>query len=304
MHVTLFHMPDAGDGEYTRDDLLSLLENAGHAATYHSLDEDWTRALVELGDLVLIAGGDGTVGTVALRLIETGVPFAILPLGTANNVARYLGWTGSVSDIIGQLEQARRRPFDVGVARGPWGATRFIEGVGLGVFARTMAFTKANKKAILAPPADADEEIARDLHLVHAFATESAPAYWTVDLDGERIAEPLLLLQILNTGLVGPNLELAPDADVSDGLLDLVLLRESERDTLIEYLDGRLEGKHLPLLLPVRRARHVRLTAESARVHIDDQVWPDADEPPPPAEAPFEIDIRVEAGALTALTPA
>jgi diacylglycerol kinase family enzyme len=57
--------------------------------------------------LVLAAGGDGTVGKVAHELIDSGIPLSVLPLGTANNLARTLGFIGSPREIIAGLEAGK-----------------------------------------------------------------------------------------------------------------------------------------------------------------------------------------------------
>src|SRR5690606_7135637 len=87
----------------------------------------------EPGDLVVAAGGDGTFGRVARRLVGSDRPLAILPLGTANNVARHLGLALDPSRAIAQLASAEERRMDVGVARGSFGTRLFFEGAGLGL---------------------------------------------------------------------------------------------------------------------------------------------------------------------------
>jgi diacylglycerol kinase (ATP) len=85
----------------------------------------------------VISGGDGTVGKVATLLIGNRTPIAILPMGTANNIATTLGLTNrSVPDLIKGWTNARPVNFDAGLAKGPWGSQHFIEGFGIGLFCR------------------------------------------------------------------------------------------------------------------------------------------------------------------------
>jgi len=65
---------------------------------------------------VLVAGGDGAAAKIACRLLDSGVSMAILPLGTANNLARTLGFNSSPEEIIARLKGGKKRVFDVGVA--------------------------------------------------------------------------------------------------------------------------------------------------------------------------------------------
>ena len=136
MRITLMHNPKAGDAEYGRKELMAALAKAGHHVIYQSTKKgDYKKALEKPTDLVLAAGGDGTVAKVACRLIDTGVPLSVLPLGTANNLARSLGFVASPEEIIARLQGGKRRAFDIGVTRGPWGTRYFFEAMGGGLFA-------------------------------------------------------------------------------------------------------------------------------------------------------------------------
>src|SRR6185369_915874 len=84
-------------------------------------------------ELIVIAGGDGTVQRVATELAWRELPLAILPLGTANNIATSLGIEGPTEALVAGWATARRSPLDLGVATGPWGTRRFIESVGGGL---------------------------------------------------------------------------------------------------------------------------------------------------------------------------
>ena len=95
MVVTLIHNPKAGDQDESGKSLRKLLEGAGYEVRYHSAKEDgWKQALKKDADLVAIAGGDGTVGRVARRMAGRGIPLAVLPSGTANNIARSASTSG------------------------------------------------------------------------------------------------------------------------------------------------------------------------------------------------------------------
>lgn len=120
MRITLMHNPKAGHGKHAQKELTAALARAGHHAIYQSTKErDDKKALKKPTDLMLVAGGDGTVGKVGRELIDTGIPLSVLPLGTANNLARSLGFTAPLEEIIACLEGGKKRPFDVGLARGP-----------------------------------------------------------------------------------------------------------------------------------------------------------------------------------------
>src|SRR5260370_2964915 len=118
MGMLVVHNPKAGDRKHSKKQLLASLTRSGHQAFYQSIKKrGWKRAFEKPVDLVIAAGGDGTVHKTARQLLDSGIPLAILPLGTVNNLARSLGFTGSVEEILQSLHCGKSRPFDVGVAR-------------------------------------------------------------------------------------------------------------------------------------------------------------------------------------------
>src|ERR1044072_2398775 len=92
----LFHNPTAGEGEHTRKKLVSLMEAAGFDCSYSSTKKKrWEKIESKDTDFIVIAGGDGTVRKVAEELLDQKVlnkilPIGLLPLGTANNIAKTL----------------------------------------------------------------------------------------------------------------------------------------------------------------------------------------------------------------------
>jgi len=124
MRVTVVHNPDAGSGDHLGSELLARLRDAGHAPAYASTEAaSLTQALRAAPDVVLAAGGDGTVGAVARLMAATtpDIPMAILPVGTANNLARALGVGGTADEIIAGLESGAMRRLDIATVRAPWG---------------------------------------------------------------------------------------------------------------------------------------------------------------------------------------
>src|SRR5207237_2725401 len=149
MRILLVHNPKAGSEEHEGEDFIKALKRAGHKATYQSSKKKGImKALKKKIDLVLVAGGDGTVSKVARRLVamDSEIPLAVLPMGTANNFARSLGFCLSEKELIEQLNHGKCNTFDVGQARGPWGKRYFFEGAGAGLFADYMRAPKRDGK--------------------------------------------------------------------------------------------------------------------------------------------------------------
>ena len=116
MRIVLIHNPKAGDRKHGKKQLMASLIRSGHQAFYHSIKErGWKRAFKKPVDLIIAAGGDGTVHKTAWQIVDSGIPLAILPLGTANNLACTLGFAGSVDEIVQSLHCGKSEPFDIGV---------------------------------------------------------------------------------------------------------------------------------------------------------------------------------------------
>lgn len=305
MKVTVIYNPGAGSDEQpSADELLRLVQAAGHEAVLQSAkDDSWKSTLEQPADIVAVAGGDGTVGKVAKSLIGKGTPIAVLPLGTANNIAKTLGLLDRpLQQLISGWAEARRIKFDVGVASGPWRSKFFIEGLGIGLFTETMYRLDATSNAELAQLDGTDAKITSVLEMLKKRLQSPPLKKLKATLDGRDVSAEYILLEAMNTSYIGPNLCLAPHANPSDGLLDIVSVVRGEEDKLNKCLSDCIEGKLTPPTLTVRRGKHLQVQWERFAVHIDDEVWPDHVEPAPRLSSP--IDVTVKPHALEFLAPA
>jgi diacylglycerol kinase (ATP) len=285
--ISLVYHEDAGDGVMAGH-LHHLLERAGHQLIQMvENDADLESVLVGPTDLVVAAGGDGTVWRAARALAGRGRPLAILPLGTANNIARSLGIRGSPEELIDGWRQAQLRPLDIGVARSERGESRFVEAIGSGLI--SAGIVEMERAPSRHGEEDADAKLARAVRTYRDVLSRLRPRRWRFTADGEVVEGELLLLEVLNIASVGPNLVLSPDADPSDGHLDVVSAGEAERDEVDEYLRQRAAGCEVRMSLPTRRARRVEISGWDD-MHLDDQV-----SHRPGGEA---LSIHIEAAAV------
>ncbi|MGH7872758.1 MAG: diacylglycerol/lipid kinase family protein [Candidatus Binatia bacterium] len=269
--ITLIHNPSAGDeSQPSGDRIVELIQAAGHKVKYQSSkDKDWKKALKKPCDMVAVAGGDGTVGKVVRRLVGSPSPIAILPIGTANNIAHAMGFTGrALEPLIMEWESARRLNFDIGEAEGPWGSSYFIEGFGVGLFAATILNIDGTNT-----PISREDEITRVLRILKEQLQKNRAKKLEVRLDDQDLSGDYVLLQALNIRYVGPNLDLAPNADTNDGLLDVVLLPRGEERKLSRYLTSCITGKNVKAKLAVHRGRQLKIEWDGSPIHIDDKPW-------------------------------
>lgn len=271
VRVTLLHNPKAGRAEFSKTNLERALRAAGHQVAYRSTKKPgWKKRLINSKDLVIVAGGDGTVGKVAQKLIGHQTPLAILPTGTANNLARSLGFTDSVPELIDQLRNGRPAGFDVGIARGPWGQRYFFESVGAGLLADYLRLPRRETS-------DFSREEEMTLHVVRLkkLLAHYRPQTWTLRVDGKKIRGRFLMLEAMNTRSVGPVLKLAPEAQTNDSHFELVLVHERDRETLMNYLNQRLQNnKPNPFPLSVQRFRKLKIGSGKWLLHLDADLWP------------------------------
>lgn len=272
MRVTLLHNPGAGPDELDGGHLTDLLADHGYEATYvEAVPNRFESALQDPGEFVIVAGGDGTLHAIAPLLADRGIPMAILPEGTANNIARTLGSVGTTPELVAGWTKGHRRPVDIGFARGPWGEQPFLESVGVGFFPQMLPLLSALKASRTFPSREAQLE--HDLAFMHRMLLQSRPMPWTVLLDGEDLSGEYLLVEILNTSRIGPGLHLAPEADPGDGRLDVALVDADRQDLFAEYLRHGLDEDPPPAGAEVRRAEQVELVWEGAPIHVDSTVW-------------------------------
>jgi diacylglycerol kinase family enzyme len=304
VRVTVIHNPDAGDdAQPSGDEIIRLIRKAGHKARYQSSkDKKWKKALQKPCDIIAVAGGDGIIGRVARRLIDNRTPIAVLPMGTANNIANTIGVTGrTFPDLIEGWKAARCVNFDAGIARGPWGLRYFIEGFGVGLFAETMFGIENGHHPQVSRSEDPEEEINAALEVLKNKLSSYPARVLTVRLDGQDLSGDYYMLEAMNIRFIGPNLDLVPRAQINDGLLDVVFVPKGEQSKLSQYISDRLRDKRSRVKLMVRQGRHLQVEWQSSPVHIDDRPWPDDEDARPVLSN--AIDIKTDPGALVFLKP-
>ena len=288
MRVSLFHNQRAGDST-SLSWIRELIETSGHEIVrVFDREAAFGELVDQRTELVVAAGGDGTVAAAARLLARHPIPLAILPLGTANNIAKALLGDASSEQLVSCWDTAQRRRVDLGVAHGQWGDRRFMEAVGVGLVPACIVSTRVK-------PIDGEDvtsSIENALVRYREVLSHLEPRRWTLRLDGEEIAGDFLAIEVLNTRSVGPNIVLSADADPYDAYFSVVTAGDEERDQLARYLQERIDGREPCLSLPTRRARHVEIHGRGD-AHVDDEVLRSA--------IPGTVSIRMEAAAVEVL---
>jgi diacylglycerol kinase family enzyme len=286
MRATLVHNPTAGTGSPTTEELVEILASAGISAHACSpKDKDLQNILAHAPELVVAAGGDGTIAKVITNLKNRATRVAILPLGTGNNIARAFGITGPIEEVVAGWEQGREQKLDVGVATGPFEQRRFVEAVGVGALAVTTA-KKVKEEGTIA------KQVERGRDLFRKTLRNAKPIKVKLMLDDRPLKEEVLLLEVMNIGFVGPGLRLATRADPGDGRFDVIFVPADCRNDMLDWTE---EPDRRAAPVTVESARSVTLRANGgAMLRVGDKAMP---------EAEGEMLIEIEHPPVTLLVP-
>ena len=262
MRATLFHNPSAGH-KAEKDDILAAMKLAGFDVRYVSVKaDDVKEALEKKADLIVIAGGDGTIAEVLTRLPNRSVPVALLPLGTANNIARSLGIAGTPQELVETWKLDNTHPLDVGIVKASWGTSRFLEGFGVGLFAE---FLKAANKGEKAKGAD---NLRKGRALLAKQVKTAEPVELAIKIDGKALNGDFLGVEVMNVPFTGPGLPLACKADVADRLLDIDCFEASKRRDFEKWLDAPQD--ELPPVM-TRQGKSIELVWADTANRLDDE---------------------------------
>ena len=251
------------------DHIRDAIERQGHdLVRVIDKEDDAERLFDEFPEIVVAAGGDGTVALAARKLAHRGIPLAILPIGTANNIAKSVGIRGSIGDLVGGWKTASRVPFDLGVADGGSERWQFVEAVGTGLMPTAMVDMQTRSDGDELP---VPSKLAGAVRVVRRVLSRLEPVEVTIVADGTRTTGEFALVEVLNIRSIGPNLVFSADAGPSDGLFHVVTTGDEHRDEIARYLREVFEGRDSALSLPSTRARHVTLQGWT-HLHLDDEV--------------------------------
>ena len=175
------------------------------------------RAVKDAVDLVVVAGGDGTVRIVCAELAGTDIPVAVLPAGTGNLLARNLGISLDMDDALAEVLDGTERRIDSVLIEGDELTTdRFVVMAGLGLDAAIIADA----------PDDLKKRVGWAAYVVSTIRNLNSPSVRveiTVD-DQPPVRHRARTVVIGNVGTLQANIPLLPDAVPDDGLIDAVVL--------------------------------------------------------------------------------
>lgn len=253
--------------------------------------DDLRRLVAEARDagvqMVVVAGGDGTLHHAVQELAGSPTALAILPIGTGDDNARTLGIplkdpVQAAKAVLG----AHVRTIDLGEVTAADGTQRFFLGVlsaGFDSFvnerANRMRWPKGKARYVVA--------IAGELRTFR-------PVEYTAQMDDTAFRQGAMLVAVGNGISYGGGMKVCPGAVPDDGLLDITWLHAVSTPTFIRVFPSVFSGSHVDKdFVSTFQARSVRLEAEGQLAYADGE-----------RIGPLPISIRARPGALSVVVPA
>ena len=272
--LAVIYNPAAGRGRVGRAELRARLERQAGGQIFEIAETSRAQSARDLAaiavaggaTIVAAAGGDGTLGEVLNAVHGSGAKLGVLPLGTGNDFARTLGIGTNLEGAIATLFGPHSRTLDIGRATfADTGESRlFLNIAGCGFDALVARRINAGRthrfwrhwKGVAAYLAAAALEL-RQLRAARLRLT----------LDGELLDTRALLCAVANAKSYGGGMQVAPDAQLDDGLFDICVIKNASRWEFARAFPGVFRGAHV---------HHPRVTMLRARrVEIwCDRPWP------------------------------
>ena len=292
--VNLLHNPTAGSEDHDRGELTSLLEKNGFQCQYSSIKKDW-KDIDEKVDFIVAAGGDGTIRKITKELLDRKLsektwPIALLPLGTANNIAQTLNIQGSTEEIIQSWHHTGIKAFDVGRIRNLPKVDFFLESLGYGMFPYLIKKMRKVEKS-----QTPEQEIRTALETLYEIVFSYEPKQCHLTIDGKDHSGRFLMTEIMNTKLIGPNLFLSPHGDPGDGEFEVIMIPENDKDKLGAYISNKLKGVESPYTFHQLKAKEITISWEGTHMHVDDEMIK--------IDKGVEIEIELRKGLLEFMVP-
>lgn len=222
--------------------------------TIKTCKEDW--------DLIIACGGDGTVNEVAtgIALSENKLPVAILSSGTVNDFANHMNIPRNIDDFFDMIKREEIVNVDLGKVNDEY----FVNVAAGGLFANVGYLVNSDMKAILGRMAYYFEGVreltSENLEPINlSFKSE----------EYTEVTETLIFL-ISNSSSIGGFKKLAPNADVLDGLLDVLIIKKSNVADLANIFFNILKGEHINHPnVKYFKTKEITIEAEDEEVTID-----------------------------------
>ena len=212
-------------------------------------------------DRIVIAGGDGSIAPALPALLEVAKPLAVIPLGTANDLARNLGLPSAHAAQLALAAEGSVRPIDLGSANG----RPFLNAASIGLGAAVASLHQGDAKRWLG--------VLNYLRVLYLAWRRIRPFTVDITCDGVRHHGRFVHVAVLNGRFHGGGLEPRPDGAIDDGRLDLYALRDGPMFRLMRILAAlRLRGMASEVIFRLAGTHITIRTQRARRVNVDGEL--------------------------------
>ncbi|MFN0276456.1 MAG: diacylglycerol/lipid kinase family protein [Chitinophagales bacterium] len=206
------------------------------------------QAVKDAIDVVCVAGGDGSVNEVATGLIGGKTALAIIPSGSGNGLARHLGYSINIRSTLSVINDFHIKKIDVGKVNDQY----FFSLIGIGFDAyAAKVFSKEESRGFLTYAWASMKSIA-SFH----------PFEYRMQINNETLEGKAFMINVCNSNQYGYNVKIAPHADLQDGILDVVIVKNMPKIKLPLLVIQLFMGSHL-FSMNVKYVKTEKLTLTS-----------------------------------------
>lgn len=211
---------------------------------------------------VVAVGGDGTCYEVACGLMETGIPFGIVPAGTGNDFIKTVGIPKKPLAALELILQGKPRPVDVGRMND----RLFLNVSGTGFDVTVLDYTLTAKKYVKGI-------LPYLIGLVRGIA-HYKPVHLRFSADGVTDERDVLICSVANGRFFGGGIPICPEASADDGCFDLVVVENKPRWMIPFYIPSLLLGRVLkfPFTVHYRCSEASIISEEGIRLNMDGEI--------------------------------
>jgi len=182
---------------------------------------------------VVAVGGDGLAHLVIQLVTPRNIAFTVIPAGTGNDLVRALGWPlSSITDQLDFVTSQPARKIDLGLVDSEW----------FGAILSTGFDSVVNERAnrMKRPRGQMKYNVAIAMEL-----PKFKPMQYTIGLDNQAIQTEAMLIAVANGSSYGGGMLVCPDADMHDGLFDVMVLRPVSKVEFLKVFPKVFKGAHI-----------------------------------------------------------
>ncbi|GCE43235.1 Diacylglycerol kinase-related protein [Rhodococcus wratislaviensis] len=275
--VTVLVNPLAGHGHAPvagRKGVARLRERGVAVTEIIGTDADHARTLARRAiddgtDALVVVGGDGAISIGLQAAAQSGTPVGLIPAGTGNDHAREFGIPVgdpvAAADVIadGEVQQSDLARITLDDGAVVWAGTIVASGFD------SLVTDRANRMSWPKGPMRYNLAMLAEL-------TQLRPLHYRIGLDDQTVEVDATLVAVGNGRSYGGGMKICPNADKTDGLLDVTVVDYGRRSRLVRLFPRVYKGTHVDLPdVQTYRSRTVRLQCESITAYADgDRVGP------------------------------